>query len=32
MKKSNQTAAKKPHGGEARQTNKFSMNPSILQF
>jgi hypothetical protein len=31
MKKSNQTAAKKPHGGEARQPNKFSLNPSVLR-
>jgi tetratricopeptide (TPR) repeat protein len=31
MKKSNQTAAKKPPGGEARQPSKFSMNPSILR-
>jgi tetratricopeptide (TPR) repeat protein len=31
MKKSNQTAAKKLQGGEARQPEKFSMNPSILR-
>ena len=31
MKKSNQTVAKKPRGDEERQTNKFSMNPSVLR-
>ena len=31
MKKSNQTVSKIPSGGEARQTNKFPMNPSVLR-
>ena len=31
MKNSKQTAAKKLHGGEARQSNQFSLNPSILR-
>jgi tetratricopeptide (TPR) repeat protein len=31
MKKSKQTAVKKLHSGKARQSNKFSLNPSILR-